>query len=308
MHSSPTLMNPVLSRFLFITAVTGSVAVGYSQGAFARTDLDTCGPNPIRCMSGYQPECVSSQWQCVPDSSSSSSTSECGSPSAILCLVGTLPQCHDGEWQCVPQPSPNPASSCDTSMVLCIEGTQAQCVDDQWECVPNEVIVSDLSPDAGRVGTRVVISGEGFLRTGNTVHFANSIMENVRSRRHGTRLVFRVPSQTTLPCLPLCKIAVQPYGPGKYDVSVENQNGISNSVTFTVTGPRSSSSSSSSSSVADCTCPAGQSWDGENCTDESMMCPMYYLEGGWCGCDGQVYGNSCIAAANGVKSGAPCNQ
>lgn len=329
-------MRPASLSILTLTLAAALGAVAATSSASARIIESDCGPSYVRCGTGYAPVCQDDgRWACIPDGSSSSEEacgpnnvrcmegydpicgddgrwqcqlqpSECGA-SSILCAPGTMPECRDGEWGCVPQA----AESCeDATPIYCFQGAPI-CKDGEWHC-PSTVgplEIDRLSPDSGRAGQRVVISGQSFTRTGNTVYFDGSVIDNLRSRQNGTKLVFRVPAQTTLPCLPFCKIAVLPYGPGEYDVSVENRGGaVSNSLTFTITGTSSSSKSSSSSSIASCTCPAGQAWTENGCTEMEMMCPMYYVEGGWCGCDGEVYGNSCIAAANGVMSGAPCKQ
>ncbi len=68
-------------------------------------------------------------------------------------------------------------------------------------------------------------------------------------------------------------------------------------------------SSSSSSIESDCLCQSGLVWDesSNKCVAKGMgVCPQYMEVGGFCGCDGKKYTNSCYAAQAGVKRGGSC--
>lgn len=102
--------------------------------------------------------------------------------------------------------------------------------------------ISSLSPSSGPVGTKVQILGSGFTRqetgctnsipavcstTGslNTIYFNGAIIAQVSYTTSG-EVDFVVPSS-----------AGDPVGPGTYSVKVQNANGTSNSVSFTVPQP-----------------------------------------------------------------------
>jgi len=89
--------------------------------------------------------------------------------------------------------------------------------------------ISSLDPAAGPAGTMVTVSGKGFLPTsgngsaadfgGNTVHLGSQVIRNQNSE-DGLTLRFQVPADIAA---------------GTYNVSISNENGASNTVTFTVT-------------------------------------------------------------------------
>ncbi len=94
--------------------------------------------------------------------------------------------------------------------------------------------IQSLSPNAGAVGTQVTIYGSGF-NTDNTIIFGSGAIVHVASY-NGTTLTFTVPSVLN----PLCYYSgcMQPSQqtlPGTYSVSVQNINGATNSISFTVT-------------------------------------------------------------------------
>lgn len=86
-----------------------------------------------------------------------------------------------------------------------------------------------LSKNAGNVGDTITVYGSGFTSDGNTVHFGNGVITNLRSL-DGTTLSFTVPSQLTGYGNETVTLAT-------YQVSVSNKNGYTSGTTpFTVTG------------------------------------------------------------------------
>ena len=96
--------------------------------------------------------------------------------------------------------------------------------------------ISSLSPASGEVGTTVTVHGSGFT-SDNTVHFGYGALVHVASK-NGTTLTFSVPSVLNPSCYysnPRCLIASRETTAGKYEVSVQNTAGTSNTLTFVVT-------------------------------------------------------------------------
>jgi len=82
---------------------------------------------------------------------------------------------------------------------------------------PSETVaLTSLDPSTGAAGTRVVVNGSGFM-TSNTVHVGTQSVTATSSSVNS--LAFNTPAALT---------------PGTYDVSVENGNGTSNALPFTV--------------------------------------------------------------------------
>ena len=103
------------------------------------------------------------------------------------------------------------------------------------------VQIFSLTPTAGPVNTNVVILGQGFTVSGNTVVFSSNtppspdIVPNLSS--DGSTLKFVVPSQWTPECVytTRCPIPFIPRMPGDYTVTVTNVNGTSNPLIFRIT-------------------------------------------------------------------------
>jgi peptidoglycan hydrolase-like protein with peptidoglycan-binding domain len=98
----------------------------------------------------------------------------------------------------------------------------------------NAVIYS-MSPSLGVVGATVSITGFGFTND-NTVHFGSGVIMHVNGTNQ--TITFTVPSSLNPACYysnPRCLMASMMTAPGAYNVYVENSNGTSNAVTFTVT-------------------------------------------------------------------------
>lgn len=110
-------------------------------------------------------------------------------------------------------------------------------------------VVESLSPNSGRIGTQVSISGSGFTTSGNTVAFTAlalapgaqmpnepSVIPNLPS--NGSVIVFNIlpvwrPACSYSPSGP-CPIGNFPTAPGTYGVVVTNAYGASNSAILTV--------------------------------------------------------------------------
>ena len=123
------------------------------------------------------------------------------------------------------------------------------------------VSITSLNPESGPVGTPVTLTGTGFstdlaypscpptpntpcprigVAGNNTVRFGPATLSNVISR-DGKTLTFQVPGEYMPPC-PVgmaCARVISSVRPGTYDVFVSNANGVSNSVSFTVTSSKS---------------------------------------------------------------------
>ncbi|MDE2213395.1 MAG: hypothetical protein KGJ34_02600 [Patescibacteria group bacterium] len=114
------------------------------------------------------------------------------------------------------------------------------------------VSLYSITPASGPTGTVVTLTGFGFAQS-NTIRFAGGGIYNVpiSSTRaimctdtpncHGgiqQTLVFTIPTSIGAYCPPgvmmVCPMYERLVTPGSYPISVENQNGISNSVTFIV--------------------------------------------------------------------------
>jgi hypothetical protein len=122
---------------------------------------------------------------------------------------------------------------------------------------PTSISIQSISPKSGPVGTEVTLTGR-FMSDNNIVHFGAGAIANVPitssiavacttnpSCVPGIRqtLVFTVPQSVGPYCKSgmACPMYMQLITPGTYKVSVENENGISNTVEFTVAGGTSSS-------------------------------------------------------------------
>jgi peptidoglycan hydrolase-like protein with peptidoglycan-binding domain len=112
-------------------------------------------------------------------------------------------------------------------------------------------VVSSLSPTSGAIGTTVTVTGSGFTND-NTVMFDSGAILHVSSS-NGTTLTFNVPDSLTPACYystPRCLVATRMVTAGNYSVSIQNSNGTSNSLVFTVTGNSTNSPTISSLSPA----------------------------------------------------------
>jgi hypothetical protein len=108
--------------------------------------------------------------------------------------------------------------------------------------LPAAPVITSLSPSSGQVGTKVRILGSGFTQqevgcnvegticntTGslNTIYFDNAAIAQVSYNTTSGEVDFSVPTS-----------AGDPVGFGTHSVKVGNANGLSNSVSFTVTPP-----------------------------------------------------------------------
>ncbi len=93
--------------------------------------------------------------------------------------------------------------------------------------------ISNLAPMSAQVGQQVTLYGTNFSST-NTVSFGTGAITNVYS--NGTSIMFTVPSYVSPYCAPdmYCAQYVQEITPGIYNISVMNQSGTSNTVSFRV--------------------------------------------------------------------------
>jgi hypothetical protein len=95
-----------------------------------------------------------------------------------------------------------------------------------------QVRVYALSPQSGRAGTSVTITGFGFTND-NAIHFGNWVVAHVKIRStFGVSCTVAPNCQGGVRELLVFKVPATP--PGKYPVSVENGNGESNELSFSV--------------------------------------------------------------------------
>lgn len=108
---------------------------------------------------------------------------------------------------------------------------------------PSTLSISTISPDAGPLGTRVMITGTGFTATGNKIRFrrgASPFTEGFAAdapSEDGKTISFVVYPALCPPCsftVPPCLAPCLATAPGGYQVSVTNANGISNSLRYLV--------------------------------------------------------------------------
>lgn len=136
------------------------------------------------------------------------------------------------------------------------------------------VTIYSITPKSGPVGTSVTLDGFGFTDD-NTIHFGSGVIAhiargssvaiacttdpNCRGGIHQS-LTFTVPAGLDPACRqsnPPCMVASRQTTPGSYDVWVENSNGKSAAVRFTVTGA--SASGPSISAISPISGPVGTS-------------------------------------------------
>ena len=103
----------------------------------------------------------------------------------------------------------------------------------------NQLVLSNLAPAVGRVGTLVALTGTGFTYSGNTVHFGVGGMANLTSGNNGTTLYYTIPAYIS-PCdvlgqAQVCAQYIQQVTPGTYPVYVSNAAGQTATLYFTVT-------------------------------------------------------------------------
>lgn len=110
---------------------------------------------------------------------------------------------------------------------------------------PSQPLITSIAPINGPVGTSVTVTGSGFTATGNKIRFGNLGTESdasyVFDSSDKKTITFTVPARN----YPVCAAGTTcpsptPIQPGNYSVSVINNYGTSNSMTFNL--PSSASS------------------------------------------------------------------
>lgn len=107
--------------------------------------------------------------------------------------------------------------------------------------VTGTVRIGSLSQASGPAGTQVTIRGTGFTLTGNKIKVGNIGTQNnpnfSLSSYDGQTLLFQIPNNafTCTSGGSSCGPTASPLPTGMYGISVINQNGSSNEITFTVT-------------------------------------------------------------------------
>ncbi len=99
----------------------------------------------------------------------------------------------------------------------------------------NNLTIQSVQPTSGAVGASVTIFGTGFTGS-NNIKFDSSDAVTVASS-NGTSLTFTVPAYIRPYCPPgaYCFVYQIPTQPMTYSVTVQNENGTSNAIKFTVT-------------------------------------------------------------------------
>jgi len=109
---------------------------------------------------------------------------------------------------------------------------------EQFRIIPPMTKLERLAPVSGPVGSTIILHGEGFMPSGNTVNFGTGAIPNVRAPNWHTLPSFILPNELMPGCFyedPACAASPQPVTPGEYTVSVTNDFGITRTLTFTVT-------------------------------------------------------------------------
>ncbi len=101
-----------------------------------------------------------------------------------------------------------------------------------------QVVVNNVSPSQGPVGTVVTIQGYGFTLSGNTIHFASGGAMNIPSTNNGATLQYVIPYWVS-PCdinnSGSCQTTATQVVPGTYPLYVSNASGQSAVYNFSVT-------------------------------------------------------------------------
>ena len=105
------------------------------------------------------------------------------------------------------------------------------------EALPSDVpVIAKVTPDSGPTGPaypiEITIEGTGFTDSSNVVTFGPVTIKDVPSRESRTRIVMYVPKE--MPST--SEVPPAPLLPGPYDVRVKTSAGISNAITFRLTG------------------------------------------------------------------------
>jgi IPT/TIG domain len=96
-----------------------------------------------------------------------------------------------------------------------------------------QVSISSLFPKSGQVGTEITINGTGFTQD-NTVLFGSGAIVHIASIG-SVRLTFVVPQLLNPLCYYYgCRVLSAMTTSGAYPVSIQNENGTSNTVIFTI--------------------------------------------------------------------------
>lgn len=113
-----------------------------------------------------------------------------------------------------------------------------------------ELSLSQLSPRAGQVGTRVTISGTGFTSNNSILMNDSVIVRDVQVEQAmgrpcymnsycdtGAKISFTIPEYISPNCSPnmVCAMYMRQVTAGTYTISVQNENGTSNELLFEVT-------------------------------------------------------------------------
>jgi len=98
-------------------------------------------------------------------------------------------------------------------------------------------LIASLSPSFGPIGTTVTITGSGFVPTGNVIEFSGNAVGDSVDSSNGTTITFMIPNSLYLLCsiMGRCPGPIIPIRTQTYNVAVDSNSQLSNSVPFTVT-------------------------------------------------------------------------